>query len=145
LDESIIVFSNNTRITYSHGFISKQKEDHFVNYKRRYFWAGIFITLLMASSAQAGGLYLYELGNPDVGAAGAGWQDWSEFGKVGVTVTSEDISSLTVDRNYKDTWHVAVGGQQWVAEPWLLTAGVAYDSSMVDDDDRTPDLPLGEA
>ena len=73
-----------------------------------------------------------------------GWQDWSEFGKVGVTVASEDISSLTVDRNYKDTWHVAVGGQYRVADPWLLTAGVAYDSSMVDDDDRTPDLPLGE-
>ena len=73
-----------------------------------------------------------------------GWQDWSEFGKVGVTLTSEDASKLTVDRNYKDTWHVAVGGQYRVADPWLLTAGVAYDSSMVDDDDRTPDLPLGE-
>ena len=74
-----------------------------------------------------------------------GWQDWSEFGKVGVTVASEDASSLTVDRNYKDTWHVAVGTQYRVADPWLLTAGIAYDSSMVDDDDRTPDLPLGEA
>jgi len=73
-----------------------------------------------------------------------GWQDWSEFGKVGVTLTSEDASKLTVDRNYKDTWHVAVGGQYRVAKPWLLTAGIAYDSSMVDDDDRTPDLPLGE-
>jgi long-chain fatty acid transport protein len=73
-----------------------------------------------------------------------GWQDWSEFGKVGVTVASEDASSLTVDRNYKDTWHVAVGAQYRVADPWLLTAGLAYDSSMVDDDDRTPDLPLGE-
>ena len=38
-----------------------------------------------------------------------GWQDWSEFGKVGVAVASEDTSSLTVDRNYKDTWHVAFG------------------------------------
>ncbi|MEN8758995.1 MAG: outer membrane protein transport protein [Desulfobacterales bacterium] len=73
-----------------------------------------------------------------------GWQDWSEFGKVGVTVASEDTSSLTVDRNYKDTWHAAVGAQYRVADPWLLTAGIAYDSSMVDDDDRTPDLPLGE-
>jgi long-chain fatty acid transport protein len=73
-----------------------------------------------------------------------GWQDWSEFGKVGVTVASEDASSLTVDRNYKDTWHAAVGTHYRVAAPWLLTAGVAYDSSMVDDDDRTPDLPLGE-
>jgi long-chain fatty acid transport protein len=74
-----------------------------------------------------------------------GWQQWSEFGKVGVAVTSDDPSSLTLDRNYKDTWHVAVGAQYRVADPWLLTAGVAYDSSMVDDEDRTPDLPLGEA
>jgi long-chain fatty acid transport protein len=74
-----------------------------------------------------------------------GWQDWSEFGKVGVTVASEDTSSLTVDRNYKDTWHVAIGAQYRVAAPWLLTAGIAYDSSMMDDKDRTPDLPLGEA
>ena len=73
-----------------------------------------------------------------------GWQDWSEFGEVGVTVASEDTSSLTVDRNYKDTWHAAVGAHYRVAAPWLLTAGVAYDSSMMDDDDRTPDLPLGE-
>ena len=74
-----------------------------------------------------------------------GWQDWSEFGKVGVTVASEDTSSLTVDRNYKDTWHVAFGAQYRVTDPWLLTAGIAYDSSMMDDEDRTPDLPLGEA
>jgi long-chain fatty acid transport protein len=74
-----------------------------------------------------------------------GWQDWSEFGKVGLTVASEDTSSLTVDRNYKDTWHVAFGTQYRVADPWLLTAGIAYDSSMMDDEDRTPDLPLGEA
>ena len=74
-----------------------------------------------------------------------GWQEWSEFGKVGVAVTSEDSSSLTIDRDYKDTWHVAFGAQYRVAQPWLLTAGVAYDSSMVDDEDRTPDLPMGEA
>jgi long-chain fatty acid transport protein len=59
-------------------------------------------------------------------------------------VTSEDTSNLTIDRNYKDTWHVAVGAHYRVAQPWLLTAGAAYDSSMMDDEDRTPDLPLGE-
>jgi long-subunit fatty acid transport protein len=31
------------------------------------------------------------------------------------------------------------------ADPWLISAGIAYDSSMVDDEDRTPDLPTGEA
>jgi len=74
-----------------------------------------------------------------------GWQEWSEFGKVSASVTSEDTSNLTFDRNYKDTWHAAVGAQYRVANPWLLTAGVAYDSTMVDDKDRTPDLPMGEA
>jgi long-chain fatty acid transport protein len=74
-----------------------------------------------------------------------GWQDWSQFGKVGVSVTSEDTSDLTVDRNYKDTWHVALGAQYRAATPWLLTAGISYDSSMMDDKDRTPDLPLGES
>jgi long-chain fatty acid transport protein len=77
--------------------------------------------------------------------ANLGWQEWSEFGKVGVAVTSEDTSNLTFDRNYKDTWHVAVGAQYRALSPWLLTTGVAYDSSMVDDEDRTPDLPLGES
>ena len=74
-----------------------------------------------------------------------GWQEWSQFGKVDVTVSAEDTTSLTADRNYKDTWHIALGAQYRVAEPWLLSAGMAYDSSMMDDKDRTPDLPVGEA
>ena len=44
-----------------------------MNDVRQFFWAGIFISWLIASSVQAGGLYLYELGNPEVGLAGAGW------------------------------------------------------------------------
>ena len=44
-----------------------------MNYVSRYFWAGIFLASLMAPSTQAGGLYLYELGNSDVGTAAAGW------------------------------------------------------------------------
>jgi len=74
-----------------------------------------------------------------------GWQQWSEFGKVDVTVSSDTVTSLTADRNYNDTWHAALGAQYQVSDPWLLSCGVAYDSSMVDDDDRTPDLPLGES
>ena len=74
-----------------------------------------------------------------------GWQDWSQFGKVDVEVDAADTTSLTADRNYKDTWHAAFGVQYRVADPWLLSAGIAYDSSMVDDGDRTPDLPTGEA
>jgi long-subunit fatty acid transport protein len=39
---------------------------------------------------------------------------------------------------------VAFGAQYRVADPWLLSAGIAYDSSMMADKDRTPDMPLGE-
>jgi len=73
-----------------------------------------------------------------------GWQDWSQFGKVSVAVDAADTTSLTADRNYQDTWHAAFGVQYRVADAWLLSAGIAYDTSMVDDKDRTPDLPLGE-
>jgi long-chain fatty acid transport protein len=37
------------------------------------FAAVVILACLIATSAQAGGLYLYELGNPEVGLAGAGW------------------------------------------------------------------------
>jgi len=74
--------------------------------------------------------------------ANIGWQEWSEFGKSDITISSQTTTSLTQDRNYDDTWHVALGVQYRIAEPWLLSAGIAYDESPVDDDDRTPDLPL---
>ena len=44
-----------------------------MNYVSKYLWAGIILFCLIASSVHAGGLYLYELGNPEVGLAGAGW------------------------------------------------------------------------
>jgi long-chain fatty acid transport protein len=74
--------------------------------------------------------------------ANVGWQEWSEFGKSDITISSQTTTSLTQDRNYNDTWHCAFGVQYRVTDPWLLSAGIAYDESPVDDDDRTPDLPL---
>lgn len=74
-----------------------------------------------------------------------GWQDWSDFGNIDVSVSAEDTNSLTVDLNYKDTWHVAAGVQHKASEPLLLSFGIAYDSSMMGDSERTPTLPSGEA
>jgi long-chain fatty acid transport protein len=75
--------------------------------------------------------------------ANLGWQDWSEFGKVEVSV-SNTRADFTTDLPYDDTWHVAFGAQYRVSEPWLLTAGIAYDSAMLDEKDLTPTLPVGE-
>lgn len=74
--------------------------------------------------------------------ANFGWQDWSEFGKTSVSVQSQGTTDFTQDRNFKDTWHVAIGAQYRFAEVWLYSLGFAYDSSPVDDNDRTPDMPL---
>lgn len=73
-----------------------------------------------------------------------GWQDWSEFGKVEVSISNTRVD-LTTDLDYHDTWHVALGAQYRVAEPWLLTAGIAYDSAMIDEEDLGPTLPVGES
>jgi len=74
--------------------------------------------------------------------ANLGWQDWSEFGQTQVTVRTTPTISVTQDRNFKDTWHVALGTQYRFLEKWLWSVGFAYDSSPVNKKDRTPDVPL---
>jgi len=72
-----------------------------------------------------------------------GWQDWSKFGEVEVSVNTNNPTSLTTASKYKDTWHAALGAQYKYSDPWLLSGGIAYDSSMVSDSDRSIALPLG--
>jgi long-chain fatty acid transport protein len=76
-----------------------------------------------------------------------GWQDWSRFGQVDVGINSSNPTTLTTTSDYNDTWHVALGVQYRPAmeTPWIFSAGVAYDSSAVDDDKRTVTVPMGEA
>ena len=72
-----------------------------------------------------------------------GWQNWSQFGKVDVSIdNTNNPKSLTTNLKYNDTWHGALGAQYRLSEPWLVTGGVAYDSGMLDDSNRSPALPL---
>jgi long-chain fatty acid transport protein len=73
-----------------------------------------------------------------------GWQDWSQFGDVDISlsVDPETTRSFNNDLGFKDTWHAAIGVQYRVCEPWLLSAGFAYDSSPSDTSNRSPDLPF---
>lgn len=75
-----------------------------------------------------------------------GWQDWSEFGEIGVEVdaSATDVSR-TADRKYKDTWHASLGTQYQATPRLRWSIGLGYDSSAVDDEDRTVDNPMGEA
>ena len=73
-----------------------------------------------------------------------GWQDWSEFGKVDISLSVDPQRTRSFNNNleFKDTWHAAIGAQYRVSEPWLLSAGIAYDSSPSDESNRSPDLPF---
>ncbi len=75
--------------------------------------------------------------------ASANWQDWSEFGDIGVEVDSDGGgTSRTVDRQYQDTWHLSLGAQNQLSPKLRWNMGVAYDSSAVKDENRTVDNPM---
>ncbi|WP_095056847.1 OmpP1/FadL family transporter [Pseudomonas sp. Irchel s3f7] len=79
--------------------------------------------------------------------ASANWQDWSEFGDIGVQVdtTALGSQSRSVDAGFKDTWHLSLGAQYQATQQLLWNAGVAYDSSAVSDSDRSVIVPMNES
>ena len=80
--------------------------------------------------------------------ADLGWQNWSEFGQIGLSIdtTTAGGSSLSkstsVDANFQDTWHTALGARYRLNPLWAVSAGFAYDSSPVRNADRSIVLPL---
>ena len=74
-----------------------------------------------------------------------GWQNWTKFGYVGLSITStatDATVSTNTNAQYDDTFHIAVGAHYRFHPQWRVTAGFAYDSSPVGDADRTVVLPL---
>jgi long-chain fatty acid transport protein len=71
-----------------------------------------------------------------------GWQDWSEFGQIPVSISSTTSATVTEDRNFDDTWHFALGAHYRFHPQWRVTAGIAHDTSPVSDEDRTVDMAL---
>jgi long-chain fatty acid transport protein len=69
------------------------------------------------------------------------WQDWSDFGLAEISVPDSNTTSVKI--NWDDTYHVGLGAYYRVAEPWLLMAGWAYDTSPISNSkDRSPILPV---
>ncbi|MVV48682.1 transporter [Pseudomonas sp. PB120] len=79
--------------------------------------------------------------------ASVNWQDWSEFGEVGIDVDTSagNARSTTINGNYKDTWQLALGAQYQATKELLWNVGVAYDSSAVSDSNRTVTVPMAES
>jgi long-chain fatty acid transport protein len=68
-----------------------------------------------------------------------GWEDWSAFKEVNI---STGRGSQKIPRDWHDTWKFAAGVHFRPVDKWLLQLGCSYDSSPVDSDDRTPDMPI---
>jgi long-chain fatty acid transport protein len=68
-----------------------------------------------------------------------GWEDWSAFNNINI---STGQGSRNIPRNWDDTYKLAAGVHFRPVEKWLLQLGFAFDTSPVDADDRTPDMPI---
>lgn len=66
-------------------------------------------------------------------------------GRYYVQAGVENGGTTTLNLEYQDTFHGALGAQFRASEKWLVSSGFAYDSSAVSDGKRTVTLPLGEA
>lgn len=79
--------------------------------------------------------------------ASVNWQDWSQFGDVGVQVDTNaaGAQSTTINSHYKDTWQLALGAQYQATPKLLWNVGLAYDSSAVSDTNRTVTVPMSES
>jgi len=67
---------------------------------------------------------------------------WSQFDVNYLTINSLG-QTVVLDRNWHDTWRISAAIARKVDND-VYTAGIGYDSSPVDDEDRTLDLPVDE-
>jgi len=101
------------------------------------FQAAVDTSLPLPQWAKAG---IYHELNDRLALLGTvGWEDWSNLENVNITVAN---TTLPMARNWKDTYHFASGIHYRLSKPWLLQFGIAYDTSPVDAEDRTADMPV---
>jgi long-chain fatty acid transport protein len=75
-----------------------------------------------------------------------GWQQWSKFGQVQLGIdNTTNPRGVTTSLDFKDTWHVALGAQYHLNDPWTLNFGIAYDSNFQDSSNVSPLLPVNSA
>ena len=119
---------------------SKFKFDYGGNLERKYGGqVGINTELTMAAIAKVGLSHYFN--DRWSGYATLGWEDWSEMDEV---LLSGNSRGVVLPRDWHDTYHSALGADYRVDEQWTLRAGIAYDTSPTNDNDRTADMPLDE-
>lgn len=75
--------------------------------------------------------------------ADAGWQQWSRFQKVSISLSDPNATTISSKIKYQDTWHVAAGVEYHYSPCWTFSSGIAYDSSAISNKQRPLDFPVG--
>ena len=99
--------------------------------------SGIALDLPLAQTLRASAYH--EINEKWALVGSVAWEDWSTLES---QLVSTSAGSSVIDRGWDDVWHFAVGARYRPADKWLLQFGAAYDTSPVDADDRTADLPI---
>ena len=73
-----------------------------------------------------------------------GWQNWSRFGLVDISIDTRNPRSLSKNLHFQDTFHIAAGSQYQLMPQWMLSCGFAFDNSAVGTPMRTVSLPVGD-
>ena len=74
----------------------------------------------------------------------ADWEDWSAFSTNALDISGGVINPLLIlDRKFQDTWSVGAAMVQKSGDS-IYSLGISYDSSPVEDKDRTIDMPFDE-
>jgi long-chain fatty acid transport protein len=119
---------------------SKFEFDYGGNIEARYIGqVGVNTEMTLASLVRIG--LSHDFNDRWSGYATWGWDNWSEMNEV---LLSTNSRGLTLPRNWEDTYHYALGADYRLDDQWTLRAGIAYDTSPVDEDDRTTDMPMDE-
>jgi len=72
------------------------------------------------------------------------WTGWDTIQNLNIVRTSGPLAGTNAQStalNFKNSWRLGGGIEYEVSQPWLLRAGIAYDTSPVQDAFRTPRLP----
>ncbi|WNC74142.1 outer membrane protein transport protein [Thalassotalea psychrophila] len=77
--------------------------------------------------------------------ASASWQEWSKFGTLNIYIDANEGIQSTLEKNFDDVVAASIGGQYQWSDTLQLSFGTTYQSSMVEDKYRTPDLPLSDS
>lgn len=69
-----------------------------------------------------------------------GWQNWGVFQSSILQLYG--LPSVTIPRNWKDTWRLGIGSEYSPNDTLRLKAGISYDSSPANYQTRRPELPI---